>query len=377
MIKIAPSKTNSKVILVYCSVVPYSYPPHYRISFVKQLSKHFNVVFIDLPSNKHYKRLSEAFHFYYYLVRTFFRFTHSFLWEYYSFKKFNYISLYFYLNILKFFKKKRILLYTTSGYFDVIYRYIPFNKSIFDCPDIHDGEFQSNNNWLKKYDLIFSNTDAVRVNLNQYNTQVKLISSGYLKKPTYRFHSKKIPNSVLFLGGISQRIDYEMLEKIIAEIPKANFYFAGDVYLNKYYSESGDNQRLKKWKRILKYPNTHYLGSLSKSKLQTLLPYFKIGVIPYKSTDVFNLYSNPIKLYDYLSYGMYVISTPLINISNLSQPLPVNICYSSDEFVKKIASLLAKPSTDILKYKNSVSKLLSNQSMEKKVSQVLKLLRFP
>lgn len=371
MIKLSPSRFKSKILLIYCSVVPHDFPPFHRINFVRELSKYINVIFVDLPSIFRFVPISKLINFYVPLIKTLFRFDYTFVWELFRFRRFHFLILNFYLLFQKYYFNKKIVLYTTSGYFDPIYRYIPYDKSVFDCPDIHEGEFERNKNWINKFDLVFANTKLVFESIRKYNRKVKMMPSGYRNYKIINFTKEKIPNSVLFLGGISQRIDYDFLIKVIENLPNVEFYFIGEVYLNKYYVEKKDKARLKKWMKLLAFSNVHYLGELSENILESILPIFKVGIIPYFSKDSFNFYSNPIKLYDYLSYGIYTISTSLPNVENFTGNFPIYTANSASEFVINIKRVLEKTEKEIFRYENQIMRFLKSESMENKVSRVL------
>ena len=372
MVKLFPTERNSDTLIVYCSVVPHDFPPFHRINFVRELSKYVNVIFVDLPSNFRFAPLSKLIKFYVPLIKTFFRFDYSFVWEFFRFRRFHFSTLYLYLLFQKYYFKKRIVLFTTSGYDDPIYRYIPYNRSIFDCPDIHEREFEGNKAWIEKFDVVFANTNLVYKCVKKYNNNVKMLPSGYRSDSRLDFSEIKIPNSVLFLGGISQRIDYDLLNGVVRALPEVHFYFMGEVYLKKYYSEPEDSFRLKKWRSILSYPNVHYLSNFSEEALQSFLPFFKVGIIPYTTNDLFNNYCNPIKLYDYLAYGMSVVSTPLPNVISFQDNFPIYTANTGDEFVSMLRVALRKSDKDTLKYKSKIALLLKKQSVEKKTSQVLR-----
>ena len=371
VIKLAPTPVNLKTILVYCSVVPHDYPPFYRVKFVRELSQHLNVVFIDLPSGFRLNKITRAPGFYFSVLVSLFRFDHSFVWEFFRPRRFNYHLLKLYLLFQKIFRGKKIILYTTSGYSDPVYKFIPFEKSIFDCPDIHSSELEKNKIWISKFNKVFTNTKLITEKIKKYNNRIKTIPSGYMGKTTFDLSQPKKPNSVLFLGGISQRLDYDLLERVIYMLPQVRFYFAGEVYLNKFYTESRDATRLKKWEKILTYPNVYFLGNLSDSKLKLTAPLFKIGLIPYLTKDTFNYYSNPIKLYDYLANAMFVVSTPLPNVARFKGSLPVYIAKTPGGFAKKIHRLLRISDREIFKYKNKIIGLYYRENLEAKVVRVL------
>ncbi len=372
MTKLFPCNPKSKRLLIYCSVVPHNFPPRHRLEFVKRLSRHCQVIFIDLPGGSYPSPFSSALKFSLSLVDTFFKFDHCFVWEFFRFRRLNDFGLFLYLQLQKLFFDKKVILYTTSGYEDRIYRAIPFDYSVFDCPDIHGGEFEGSRQWIQKFDLVFTNTRLVYNFVSMFNPRTMIIPSGYRSGEALSFIGKKIPDSVLFLGGISQRIDYDLLKKIVRGLPKLHFYFLGELYLKKYYVERQDSLRLKKWRQILVYPNVHYLRDVPYKALDSFLPFFEVGIIPYLTGDVFNNFSNPIKLYDYLASGISVVSSALPNVVSLARDYPVYIASSPEEFIRKIKQAQDKTDKDFLKYKKNINKLLGQESMEEKLAITLK-----
>jgi hypothetical protein len=362
---------KSEIIAIYCSVVPRDFPPHHRLSYVKELSRYFPVIFVDLPSGVRSPSLAEVLRFSNFLAKNFFGVNDSFFWEVAPFRKISFLILYIFLTIQKLMFKKKILLYTTSGYRDPVYRFIPFDKSIFDCPDIHRGELQKNKDWIAKFDLVLVNTKLVADKLRQYNPKAVEVASGYRRYREPSLGHPKIPNSVLFLGGISQRIDYGLLEKVIRKNPKFNFYFIGEIYLAKYYAEKKDRERLGKWQKILEYPNANYLGVFPDDLLDSVAPFFEVGIIPYEVFDAFNYYSNPIKLFDYLASFLYVVSTPLENVRFYSRGYPVFIGRDWEEFSNKVGLALSYSPKNLQKYKGKLRGLLEKQSLERKTLQAV------
>jgi len=163
--------------------------------------------------------------------------------------------------------------------------------------------------------------------------------------------------------------------QVIKKLSDINFYFIGEIYLNKYYVESEDRVRLQKWEDILQYKNVHYLGEFPESILQSILPFFKVGIIPYKTNDLFNEYSNPIKLYDYSEGGMFVISPPLLNITTFTKDFPIILAETPTEYMRGISRALALPQKEILKYEIKVQKFFKEQSIEIKSTKVMQRIK--
>jgi hypothetical protein len=375
MIKLSVSDNNSKTIILYCSVVPHDYPPYHRLDFAKKLSKSINVIFIDTPTLFKKVTIHELIYFYLSLLGNLINFKFNFIWEFIGFRKINFLSLKYFIIIQKYIFGKQVILYCTSGYWDSVFDYINADKSIFDCPDVHENEFNNNRKWIGEFDVVLVNSLPVYDYVKKFNNNLKIVGTGYFNNLNKVLFKNKLTDSVVFFGGISQRIDYELLLHIVKKLPKIEFYFIGDIYLNKYYQEKGDNVNFKKWENLTRFSNVHYLGVLRDiNSISAILPFFKVGIIPYISEDIFNYYSNPIKLYEYLAYGMGVVSTALANISVLKEIYPVRIALTTGEFARNINTMLRKKISK-KKYNYLINNLIKKQDMDLKVKQVLGIIK--
>ena len=98
-----------------------------------------------------------------------------------------------------------------------------------------------------------------------------------------------------FIGQLDDSFDFSLLEKIASNFSDYKISLIGEV----------------KNKIILdiaaKYSNIELLGYVSYENLSPKIKTFAIGICPYKQTD-FNQYRNPLKISEYFSYGLPVVS---------------------------------------------------------------------
>lgn len=173
-------------------------------------------------------------------------------------------------------------------------------------------------------DLIFCVNDNVKKFLveNYPNSRGKLhvLPNGVSKK----FKPGGIPDDIVgvkkprigYIGVISKRIDFELIEYIALNRKFYQFVFVGGKY--------GD---VGEWMRKLKeLGNVHFLGDKHYNLVPCYIASFDVCMIPHR-VDEFTLSNDPIKVYEYLYLGKPVVST---NIS-LSDELRGNVFIADDE----------------------------------------------
>jgi glycosyltransferase involved in cell wall biosynthesis len=110
-----------------------------------------------------------------------------------------------------------------------------------------------------------------------------------------------LPQPVLgFYGTIQDRIDFELLAHLAERHPEWTIAMLGNVRVDT--------------SRLARYPNIRFLGSKPYSELPNYCRGFAVGLIPYLLTET-TIHANPIKLREYLSAGLPVVSTALPEVS--------------------------------------------------------------
>jgi glycosyltransferase involved in cell wall biosynthesis len=100
-----------------------------------------------------------------------------------------------------------------------------------------------------------------------------------------------------YVGALDSWFDVEAIEQSAALHPQCRFILAGRI-------EFDPIQRL----RAL--PNVEFTGEIPHAQVPELLARFRIALIPFRINPL-TLMTNPIKLYEYFSCGLPVVSTPL------------------------------------------------------------------
>lgn len=103
----------------------------------------------------------------------------------------------------------------------------------------------------------------------------------------------------LYQGGINDRLDFDLIERLIDLLPAWEFWFCGRV-----------QPGLKAWKNLVARPRVTYFGELDPSGVAELCRRSRVGLIPFKQ-DALIRGSLPLKAFEYVACALPVISVPI------------------------------------------------------------------
>jgi hypothetical protein len=382
-------KKDNRILFVVSSPTgPYD-PPGVLYSLAEEISKQSEVIFIS--SNQDIRpfgitNFSETFNHIYKAITTEER-TIT-IWQFLSLlprrfgrtKIYNLFPKYFlliYIWIRRLFHNKVVVFYTYSPKEDLLKNYIPYQFSIYDCLDVFTpDQFVNNANTIKKFDLVFAHNELLYKILIEINKNTKLTSHGVYKKLNVYNLTQRLDNSVVFAGGISNRIDYDLLKKVITKLKNINFYFVGKQYILKHYISQNDRINYLKWKTILNLPNVTFFSVGSDPESYSLVSLFKVAILPYVSEDCPNEYANqnvtPMKMLGYFANHVPIVSTPLkIMEYYASKGFPVYCARNHAEFSLKILDLI-KASRNFDCNEKAITNFINSNLMQTKIKQIFK-----
>ena len=140
-------------------------------------------------------------------------------------------------------------------------------------------------------------------------------------------YDKKDSLKIVYLGAVRDIINENLILKISRKFPDDKIYFIGPI--------------LKKFNKLYKRKNIFFLGEIKHKLVPSFLKDFHIGILPYK-VNLFTKSINPLKVYEYVSSGLPVISTNLPNIVRLSNDYPnINLfkAKSDENFLNNISNI--------------------------------------
>ncbi len=145
----------------------------------------------------------------------------------------------------------------------------------------------------------------------------KLNASGFVPDDLRKIRKPRIG----YVGVISDRIDFELVEYVAQERKLYNFIFIGGKY--------GDVER--GIRRLRNFENVYFLGDKHYSKIPDYIFSLDVCMVPHKVNE-FTLSNDPMKIYEYLYLGKPVVSTKI----NVQDEIKANVFMADDrdEFLK-------------------------------------------
>ncbi len=214
---------------------------------------------------------------------------------------------------------------------------------------------------LKLADTIFTNCHTVADSFHDYiaSNQIHIIPNGAEQfdevqpKPP---ELANIPHPIIgYVGNLRDRIDWILLAKIIKARPDWSFTLIGN------------GKNLPNALDLSTFKNVYFLGIVEYSRLPHFLLAFDAAIIPHENNPMTQS-MNPLKIYNYLSANLPVISTEIANIEEI-KPL-IQIANDAESFVAKIESALMQPKTRGKEYKQ----LMECINWKKRVADMLLLI---
>ncbi|WP_033438165.1 glycosyltransferase [Saccharothrix sp. NRRL B-16314] len=128
-----------------------------------------------------------------------------------------------------------------------------------------------------------------------------------------------------FFGALDDFVvDFDLLERVAAELPQASLVLIGDA--------------THPMERFAKYPNVHWLGFRQYSSIPAYGSAFDVAIMPWQDNDWIKR-SNPIKLKEYLALGLPVVSTDFAELAGYTDR--VRAARTPTAFVDAVRETLA------------------------------------
>lgn len=178
---------------------------------------------------------------------------------------------------------------------------------------------------------------------------------------------QKLSHKIGFIGAINNRLDYNLLFKLISSTPQYNYIFIGPLRNDANVFPKPVEKLAEK---LFSFKNVYHIDLVPKSQIGQFINIFDITIIPYDINDDFNRLCYPMKLFEYFACGKPVLSTPIEELKQF--PSLVKIGNTSSQWQKHLENLISRswPKDKQVQAKN----LANINSWKNKVDQVLKLL---
>ncbi len=128
----------------------------------------------------------------------------------------------------------------------------------------------------------------------------------------------------VFQGGINQRLDYELLARVVRSMRDWDFHFCG-------VAVSSDG-----WRRLLRETNVSYLGNLAPDEFTRHMCLATVGIMPFiQDRLIFN--SFPLKAFEYVACGLPVVTVPILALER--EPRLFAVARTAVEFESAMKSM--------------------------------------
>lgn len=238
-----------------------------------------------------------------------------------------------------------IILVSNIYYGEIIRMQFPDALVVYDCNDNHLS-FPFTPAWAGNYSrslqkrsdcIVCSSAALIDCLEPQYRNKTRIIGNGV---DMALFDASRINNAdilqdyahprLLYLGALSEWIDYTLFERIIETYPECSLILIGPVA--KPVRERVDE--------LTRRTNVHYLGVVEHSRAGAYMAAADAGLIPFVKNEL-TIRVNPNKLYEYLAAGCPVVS---IDISPEVRALRdhIYLAENADEFIQLINEVLSR-----------------------------------
>jgi glycosyltransferase involved in cell wall biosynthesis len=163
-----------------------------------------------------------------------------------------------------------------------------------------------------------------------------------------------------FVGLIESWVDVELIGQVAQQHPEADVVVVGAAHVPV--------------DTLQALPNVKLLGRQPFASLPDILRHVDVGLIPFHVNDL-TLAVNPIKLREYLSAGVPVVSTALPELQPLAGMEGVDIAADRQAFLRAVAERLRMPADDATRVRLSDS--MRGDSWEGRLEQMLQQIKDP
>lgn len=203
-------------------------------------------------------------------------------------------------------------------------------------------------------DLIITNTEQMKKKMNNGKNKIYILSNASSLEYEDDISDIKASNIIGYIGNIHERIDLEILEKLLQTFRDKEFIFVGK---NEFHSE--------KFNTLLnKYQNIKLVGAVPYKMVPSYIKKFDVCIVPHKVNE-YTLSQDSMKIYDYLTFGKPIVSTKIPPTERLSKY--VYISESVEDFIKNVREALNENNQSLINERISFMKTNNWSSIAKQL----------
>ncbi|HEX5971957.1 MAG TPA: glycosyltransferase [Gemmatimonadaceae bacterium] len=196
---------------------------------------------------------------------------------------------------------------------------------------------------LAEADVVFTGGHKLMQSKARYHENVHFFGCGVdvAHFASARTADVRVPSDVASLAGpvlgyygvIDERLDYDLLRTLAAELPEMQVVMVGPVV-------KVDPAELPQ------ASNLHWLGQRDYAELPAYLKGFDVCLMPFALNEATE-YINPTKTLEYMAGGKPIVSTPIADVLHHFTPV-VAVARSPEEFVAAVRQAAVSPDDALL-----------------------------
>jgi glycosyltransferase involved in cell wall biosynthesis len=221
--------------------------------------------------------------------------------------------------------------------------------------------------FIPKVDGVITTSPELQRKKKIMNQNCHLVPNGVDFKHFYHPDQLKktlhaSPNAniqVGYLGSVDNRLDYDLLDKVIKKLPNWHFTFVGRIT-----DESGKQ-------KLSGYSNVSFLGAKPYEKLPDYLYQFDIGIIPFVKNE-FTKGILPLKINEYLAAGIPVVTTDFADLKDFGNNIA--IANTPESFAQKLKEELENNSEEKIYLRVAMAQENSWENRVQQLSHIIQKL---
>jgi len=165
--------------------------------------------------------------------------------------------------------------------------------------------------FISKADLIVVSSDELKTRKQKINKPIEVVNNGvhfnaFFSNIKSRKLNENYMKTVGYTGTMDNRIDLDLLEIVIKQLPNIRFLFIGKVREPSIYN------------RLIKYINVCFEPRVLADQIPCMQRQIDVGIIPYVCNEL-TAAIYPLKINEYLAMGLPVVVTPFASMGEADE----------------------------------------------------------
>jgi glycosyltransferase involved in cell wall biosynthesis len=214
----------------------------------------------------------------------------------------------------------------------------------------------------ERADIVFTTAKTLLERKRAYNPETHLASHGVdyahfaqalAPETAVALEIAALPKPIVgFVGLIQDWVDLELIAYVAKKKPDWSIVLIGKALVDT--------------SRLAPYPNVHVLGRKAYAELPSYCKGFDVAIIPFAITEL-TRNVNPIKLREYLSAGLPVVSSPIPEVALYADQKNVWVARGEEEFLASLETAIMNNAPET---KRARSDEMKKETWERKVEDL-------